>query len=386
MIKHLVLHNKKGNVLRVYPWRKPETLWVLFRKDTKRLEVMISLDRLRKEKVPFEILARASGDQLLNRPLQVGDFGHLELVKSEEISPVIQRKPISESFRGRKTILFSIFAYLFIGFLLSHVLVPDEIPKEIKEEKKQEIVKIVRKKLVLPRSSSRQTLVLGQNSSQEQSQSRLKSASSKRRGALLAALGQLKKGRQRGGLDLGAVKVTEGPGFGGHQGSGGVQTSLYGKGLVAAPLGSGGHIKGGGGYGTKGKGGGKAGFGSLSLVGSSGASLTPIVHESSVGGGLDSRLIAKVVHRNLGQIRFCYEQGLQLNASLSGRVSIFWIIDANGRVPIAKIRKTSLNNKFVENCMLRKLRTWKFPIPRNSREVKVSYPFHLKRLSASLKK
>ena len=177
---------------------------------------------------------------------------------------------------------------------------------------------------------------------------------------------------------MGAVKTTAGPGLGGGQGSGGVQTSIYAKGLVAAPLGSGGQVRGGGGYGTKGKGGGQSGFGSLSLVGSTGVSLIPVPGRASVvGGGLDSRLIASVVRRNLGQIRFCYEQGLQLDPSLSGLVAVFWIIDANGQVKLAKIKKTSLNNKSVEDCMLRRLKTWKFPIPRNSQDVRVSYPFRL---------
>ena len=377
MVKRLVLHNREGSVLRVYPWRKPETLWAVFRKDTKRLEVMTSLNQLKKEKVPFEVLAQASGNQLLGGPLKVGKFGHLELIKTEEISPIVQSKPVQKSFKSRKIALFSTLIYLFIGFLLNRFMVSDEAPREVQEEEKREIVKIVRKKLVVPQSSTRQTMVLGQNSSQDKTNP--KALSSKRRGAFLAALGQLKKGSQKGGLDLGAVKVTKGIGSGGHQGSGGVQTSLYGKGLVAAPLGAGGNIKGGGGYGTKGKGGGKAGFGSLSLVGTSGASLIPLGHESSVGGGLDRGLITEVVQRNVGQIRFCYEQGLQLNASLSGLVSIFWVIDASGRVKSAKVQRSSLKNKTVEDCMLRRLRTWKFPIPKNSQDVKISYPFRLRK-------
>ena len=111
-----------------------------------------------------------------------------------------------------------------------------------------------------------------------------------------------------------------GPGLGGSEGSGGIQSSIYAKGLVAAPLGTGHNVKGGGSYGTKGKGGGKAGYGSLSLVGSTGASLIPVPREASVEGGLDRELVFDVVNRNKGQIRFCYEQGLQLNSSLSGRV------------------------------------------------------------------
>ena len=376
MGKRLVLHNRDGNVLRVYPWRKPEVLWAIFREDTKRLEVTTSINHLKKEKIPFKTLARASGDELLHKSLKVGNFGHLELIDSGKISPIIQSQPIHEFSSDRRMILFSVFFYVLIGFLLNNVLVSDEVSEENKEEEKREIVKVVRKKLVVSPSSGRKTLLVSQNSGKAKSS---KVISWKKRGAL-AALGQLKRGQQTG-LDLGAVKATAGPGFGGSQGSGGVQTNIYGKGLVAAPLGAGGNIKGGGGYGTKGKGGGKAGFGSVSLVGSTGVSLIPVSSEATVDGGLDNRLITNVVRRNLGQIRFCYEQGLQLNGSLSGRVAVFWVIDASGRVKVARVKNTSLNDKSVENCMLRRLRTWKFPIPKNSQEVPVSYPFLLKRVN-----
>ncbi len=375
MTKRLVLYNKEGNVLRVYPWKKPETLWVVFRKDTRRLEVMTSLDRLKKEKVPFETLARASGDHLLHQPLKVGNFGHLELVKRGEISPVIQSELISRSSGDRKFLFFSVLFYLLVGFLLNNGFMSDEVPEEVEGERKREIVRVVHKKLEIPRSDSRRTLIVSLAGVSKKTDS--KADSLRRRGAFLAALGQLKKGHQRGGgLDMGNVQSTSGPGVEGHQeGGGGVQTSIYGEGLVAAPLGSGSRVKGGGGYGTKGKGGGKAGFGSLSMVGSTGVSMRPVSGEASVGGGLDHRLVADVVRRHLGQIRFCYEQGLQLNASLSGRVVVFWVIDANGRVRFAKTKDTSLNNKSVEDCLLRRLRTWKFPIPGNNREVKVSFPF-----------
>ena len=195
----------------------------------------------------------------------------------------------------------------------------------------------------------------------------------------IALRGSSKNSKQKGGVNLGQVKTTAGPGLGGTAGSGGVQTSLYGRGLVAAPVGKGGNIKGGGGYGTKGKGGGKAGYGKLSLVGSAGNAPIPLGKEAIVQGGLDRDLISAVIERNKGQITFCYEQGLQGDPTLGGRVAVNFEIGSNGRVRTAGILNTTLHSSMVENCIIRRLKSWKFPLPEGGVNVKVSYPFLLRR-------
>lgn len=378
MATNLVLQNNLGQVVRVFPWTQPDQLFAVFREDTKRLEILSSTQKLERNKIPFEILHSGSGSDLFQGQVSLGAMGSLSLATESEIVPKTEEIIEKDFGKARKAILFSVLIYLFSGYLITDVFAPiEEVAEEIVEEKKREIVKVVKRKISIPKTSSRRTVSLSQQKPTKVNPN-AKRKGWKRRGAL-AALGQLAKSNQKGGLDLGAVKATAGPGLGGTQGSGGVQTNIYSKGLVAAPLGAGHNLKGGGGYGTKGKGGGKAGYGSLSLVGATGASLIPIPEEASVDGGLDSSLIADVVRRNIGQIRFCYEQGLQLNSSLAGRVAVNWVIDGNGGVKVARVKNTSLNNKTVEDCILRRLRTWKFPIPEGNQEVPVSYPFLLKR-------
>ncbi|MEI7973584.1 MAG: AgmX/PglI C-terminal domain-containing protein [Bdellovibrio sp.] len=94
---------------------------------------------------------------------------------------------------------------------------------------------------------------------------------------------------------------------------------------------------------------------------------------------MDKDLIGAVIAKNLGQIRFCYEQGLQLDASLHGRVAVDFTIDASGAVKLAQVQSSSLNSKQVEDCMVLRLKGWKFPLPENGKDVKVSYPFVLRR-------
>lgn len=271
----------------------------------------------------------------------------------------------------KKSILIA--ALLFMMILSVYFLAPRTNLK-LNEELKQQVVKIIKtqKAQVVPPK------VMALNDPTVTKAPTKKAEMVKRSGAL-SVLGSLKSGSQKGGLNLGAVNTTAGPGLGGTAGSGGMQKSLYARGLTSAPLGAGNNIAGGGGYGTKGKGGGQAGYGSLSLVGSSGGTPVQLGAEAVVATGLDRSQIDEVIRRNLGQVRFCYEQGLQKNASLNGRVAIGFTVGTSGAVTASQVESSSMGEKMVEECIAMRLKSWKFPVPQGGVEVKVSYPFVLRR-------
>ena len=205
----------------------------------------------------------------------------------------------------------------------------------------------------------------------------------------LAALGGLKNGTKGyQGLDANSLKNIRSAGVGsggggvGANGAGGIRGVLPGNGLIAGSSGSGGRAEGAGGYGTKGAGGGRAGYGKISLVGNTSGISLPLDDEASIEGGLDRDQIAAVINKNKGQIIYCYEQGLQGQPSLAGRVSVQFVINANGRIGIAKVAQTSLRSAQVENCMLAKMKTWQFPHPVGSVNVDVLYPFELRRVTS----
>lgn len=249
-------------------------------------------------------------------------------------------------------------------------------------------------------------------------------------GALGALNGPRVKGGNggRGGLNLQAVGNEAGSGAGGKgfggfgsnggggRGKGGLGTgkgmglsnAMYGKGLIAAPFGDGSPAPGSGGYGTRGRAGGGAqgaGYGTETVVGSwkgtgpkgngpagSGAgngdpngspwgSADGDDGNAVVTGGLDREQIAEVINRNLGQITYCYEQGLQRKENLSGRVTVNWRIGGNGRVTSARISSSSVRSAQVENCIAGKVRTWGFPRPKGGVTVAVTYPFMLRRVA-----
>jgi hypothetical protein len=100
-----------------------------------------------------------------------------------------------------------------------------------------------------------------------------------------------------------------------------------------------------------------------------------------IEGGLDKDQIAAVINRHLGEVIYCYEKGLQVQSGLSGRVNINWVINAKGIVNGARIENSSLKSASVEACIVSHLSGWQFPKPVGGVNVKVSYPFVLKRVS-----
>ena len=202
----------------------------------------------------------------------------------------------------------------------------------------------------------------------------------------LGALGGISKKMQSGrGLNLSGSTVARGSDSGtggggvGHAGAGGVSNALFGKGLIAASNGSGARAASSGGYGTKGKGGGRAGYGTHHMAGASGGYVAPLDSESFVEGGLTREQVEEVIARNMGQIRYCYEKNLQSVPGLKGRVAVNFVIGASGRVSTARVQHSSVDSSKLEGCMIARLKDFRFPQPVGGVNVQVQYPFSFQR-------
>lgn len=103
--------------------------------------------------------------------------------------------------------------------------------------------------------------------------------------------------------------------------------------------------------------------------------------EAEALGGLDKSLIAAVVQSNIGQIKHCYERQLIVDPNVFGKVVAAWTINKDGGVSVSSIKKTTMNNKAVENCIAGKIKNWNFPKPKGGGQVLVSYPFLFKSLN-----
>ncbi len=126
---------------------------------------------------------------------------------------------------------------------------------------------------------------------------------------------------------------------------------------------------------TKGRGGGNSGYGTGGLGAKSRATVKPGGVGESFTGTIDREAIRRVIRENQRQIQACYEKSLNKNPNLYGKVILEWVIIGNGRVSNATVASSTLRNSEVENCVLSRLRTWKFPEPPADQEAVVRYPF-----------
>lgn len=167
--------------------------------------------------------------------------------------------------------------------------------------------------------------------------------------------------------------------LGGLQGGAGLGDAhgVGGLGSRGSGSGGGGTGLGLGGLGTKGVGRGRGGAG-LDLGGRGKDGTRIIPGKTTVVGGLSKEVIAKVIKRHQNEIKYCYETELQKTPDLSGKVAVSWTIDPSGSVSDAQVSESTMNNSTAEQCMLSKIRRWKFPEPEGGGVVQVAFPWVFK--------
>ncbi|NPC48602.1 TonB family protein [Corallococcus sp. AB032C] len=135
-----------------------------------------------------------------------------------------------------------------------------------------------------------------------------------------------------------------------------------------------------GGIGTKGRGGGSGSYGTGvgTLGGKQSVDVGITSSDPEVMGSLDKELIRQVIQRNRGQIRYCYESLLNRFPKLGGKVSVKFVISANGSVATSNVAQSTAGNSDLETCVAGRVRTWKFPEPKGGGSVIVTYPFIFK--------
>ena len=108
--------------------------------------------------------------------------------------------------------------------------------------------------------------------------------------------------------------------------------------------------------------------------------VTPVAIAStaSVSGRLDRKTVQKIIRRNLSGIKWCYQDALQRNPKLRGKVTLSFAILPNGKLKNPKASNPSINDNTLLSCITKKMKRWKFPAPKDGGVVKVSYPLILK--------
>jgi len=403
-----VLENSNGEVVRTFTI-EATTLYLIYRHDVRRVELVSSLKPLDQENISYKILRKTTPVSIKRRAIDLANGGRFRFAKEiEKTATLTQIKDDSEEQEKliyQYTALTQIGAMLLImiiGLLIEPLfiskpeetivtVVPQElVPKQEKvtvnaaQEKINPVKKVANKKVesrVKPITKPMREKV--RTTRREVAPLRTK-VKVENVGAL-GALGGMKTGsKNSAGFNMNARNDSRGTSWSGagEGGVGGMERAIPGKGLVASAMGQGGQVEGGGGYGTRGKaGGGRPGYGTMGMGGTAAAYFEPVQEEALTTGGLDRDQIAAVINRHIGEVIYCYEKGLQVKSKLSGRVGVKFTINGSGIVSAANVASSSLNSAQVESCVVSRLRTWKFPKPVGGVNVKVQYPFVLKRVN-----
>lgn len=142
-------------------------------------------------------------------------------------------------------------------------------------------------------------------------------------------------------------------------------------------------VLGGGGSGPGGLGVGY-GRGQRAGVKGQGKGFVPVVAADADGSAVDEGLtrdeVGEVIHRHLSEVRYCYESAMIRMPDLEGKLVTAFTINGGGIVRDADVKSSTLPDPRLDDCILRRLVTWRFPKPRGGVDVAVSYPFIFKTL------
>lgn len=93
-----------------------------------------------------------------------------------------------------------------------------------------------------------------------------------------------------------------------------------------------------------------------------------------IRGPLSKQAIARVMRKNQGRFKFCYEKRLAHTPKLAGGVSLFFTIDQSGSVAKASVSESTLGSDAVESCLVKVVSSLRFPAPLGGAIVVVTYP------------
>ncbi|MBX5483786.1 MAG: TonB family protein, partial [Myxococcaceae bacterium] len=117
---------------------------------------------------------------------------------------------------------------------------------------------------------------------------------------------------------------------------------------------------------------GAAGFGKGAKV--RGTVTRASARQVAASGSIDRDAVAKVINSHFQEVRACYERALLKDPGLSGKAVLEWSISTSGIVTTARTKSSSLRNNEVESCILRAIKSWRFPHAKGGTVI-ITYPF-----------
>ena len=94
--------------------------------------------------------------------------------------------------------------------------------------------------------------------------------------------------------------------------------------------------------------------------------------------GLSYEEVVRVIQAHHSEVKHCYETALVRRPDTKGQIHVNFKIGANGSVTTSGIRTSTMNDDSVGQCVLSRLKKWRFPTPKGNKDVGVAYPFIFK--------
>jgi len=99
--------------------------------------------------------------------------------------------------------------------------------------------------------------------------------------------------------------------------------------------------------------------------------------EAAVAGrsGLSAEAIERVVRSHKAEVRVCYDAALKKKPDARGKLLVAVTIDASGAVSDAAVQSSTFDGSEVGECVVKHVRTFRFPPPDGGEVMKVTYPY-----------
>lgn len=102
----------------------------------------------------------------------------------------------------------------------------------------------------------------------------------------------------------------------------------------------------------------------------------PAARAAGAGGAIEKGALQKVIQSHQGEIVKCYEERLSHDPRLAGKVTMRWVVQANGGVGEVKVADaTTLEDHALHECMKARIATWRFPRPAGGGTAVVTFPW-----------
>ena len=102
----------------------------------------------------------------------------------------------------------------------------------------------------------------------------------------------------------------------------------------------------------------------------------------AMDGGLDKDQVARVINNHIQEIRTCHDSASRRSGKIEGRIQVAFVIDPSGRVAQIKTESSTVSDPQLSSCIVSRLKSWPFPLPRGGVSVSVNYPFVFRTIQA----